>query len=75
MSAPTFPLPPARARLPFPYRPESEVVALSMQSLQGRLDWPAVIEAARPWVQAVREKPAPFWAMESLLREYPISSA
>ena len=30
---------------------------------------------ARPWVQAVRDKPAPFWAMESLLREYPISSA
>jgi RHH-type proline utilization regulon transcriptional repressor/proline dehydrogenase/delta 1-pyrroline-5-carboxylate dehydrogenase len=30
---------------------------------------------ARPWVQAVREKPAPFWALESLLREYPISSS
>ena len=26
-------------------------------------------------MQAVRDKPAPFWAMESLLREYPISSA
>ena len=39
------------------------------------LDWPRVIEKARPWVQAVRDKPAPFWAMESLLREYPISSA
>jgi len=26
-------------------------------------------------VEAVRDKPAPFWAMESLLREYPISSA
>jgi RHH-type proline utilization regulon transcriptional repressor/proline dehydrogenase/delta 1-pyrroline-5-carboxylate dehydrogenase len=34
-----------------------------------------VQQAARPWVQAVRDKPAPFWAMESLLREYPISSA
>jgi RHH-type transcriptional regulator, proline utilization regulon repressor / proline dehydrogenase / delta 1-pyrroline-5-carboxylate dehydrogenase len=43
--------------------------------LQGRLDWPAVLAQARPWVQAVREQPAPFWAMESLLREYPISSA
>ena len=30
---------------------------------------------ARPWVRAMRDKPAPFWALESLLREYPISSA
>ena len=62
-------------RLPFPYRPEAQVVAASLAALQGRLDWPGVIAAARPWVQAVRDKPAPFWAMESLLREYPISSA
>ena len=33
------------------------------------------MRAARPWVQAVRDNPPPFWAMESLLREYPISSA
>ncbi len=63
------------ARLPFPYRPETEVVAASLAALAGKLDWPAVLAAARPWVQAVRDKPAPFWAMESLLREYPISSA
>ena len=62
-------------RLPFPYRPEADVVAQSLAALQGRLDWPAVLAAARPWVLAVRDKPAPFWAMESLLREYPISSA
>ena len=62
-------------RLPFPYRPEADVVGATLAALQGRLDWPAVIAAARPWVQSVREKPAPFWAMESLLREYPISSA
>jgi RHH-type transcriptional regulator, proline utilization regulon repressor / proline dehydrogenase / delta 1-pyrroline-5-carboxylate dehydrogenase len=62
-------------RLPFPYRPEPEVVAASLAALQGRLDWAAVLTRARPWVQAVRDKPAPFWAMESLLREYPISSA
>jgi RHH-type proline utilization regulon transcriptional repressor/proline dehydrogenase/delta 1-pyrroline-5-carboxylate dehydrogenase len=62
-------------RLPFPYRPEAEVVTASLAALQGRLDWPAVVAAARPWVQAVRDKPAAFWAMESLLREYPISSA
>jgi RHH-type proline utilization regulon transcriptional repressor/proline dehydrogenase/delta 1-pyrroline-5-carboxylate dehydrogenase len=64
-----------QTRLPFPYRAESDVVAASLAALQGRLDWPGVIEAARPWVRAVREQPAPFWAMESLLREYPISSA
>ncbi len=69
------PLAPAAARLPFPYRPEQQVLALSLAALQGRLDWPAVVAAATPWVQAVRDKPAPFWAMESLLREYPISSA
>jgi RHH-type proline utilization regulon transcriptional repressor/proline dehydrogenase/delta 1-pyrroline-5-carboxylate dehydrogenase len=63
------------ARLPFPYRPETEVVAASLAALVGKLDWPAVLATARPWVQAVRDKPAPFWAMESLLREYPISSA
>ncbi len=62
-------------RLPFPYRPEAEAVSAALAALQGRLDWAAVLAAARPWVQAVREQPAPFWAMESLLREYPISSA
>lgn len=63
------------ARLPFPYRPEQGVVADAMARLAGRLDWPGVVAAARPWVEAVRAQPAPFWAMESLLREYPISSA
>ena len=62
-------------RLPFPYRPEAEAVSAALAALQGRLDWADVLAAARPWVQAVREQPAPFWAMESLLREYPISSA
>jgi RHH-type proline utilization regulon transcriptional repressor/proline dehydrogenase/delta 1-pyrroline-5-carboxylate dehydrogenase len=68
-------LPPARARLPYPYRPELELLASLTPPLVGALDWAAVQAAARPWVQAVRDKPAPFWAMESLLREYPISSA
>jgi RHH-type transcriptional regulator, proline utilization regulon repressor / proline dehydrogenase / delta 1-pyrroline-5-carboxylate dehydrogenase len=62
-------------RLPFPYRGEAEVVAASMARLQGLLDEAGLIAMARPWVQAVREKPAPFWALESLLREYPISSS
>ncbi len=70
-----MPTPAPRTRLPFPYRPEATVVAASLAVLQGRLDWPGVIAAAEPWVRAVREQPAPFWAMESLLREYPISSA
>jgi RHH-type proline utilization regulon transcriptional repressor/proline dehydrogenase/delta 1-pyrroline-5-carboxylate dehydrogenase len=52
-----------------------QVVDTALAGLRGRLDWAAVVRAARPWVDAVREKPAPFWAMESLLREYPISSA
>src|SRR5215207_7232172 len=39
------------------------------------LDWTAVKQTALPWVQGVRKHPPPFWAMESLLKEYPISSA
>jgi RHH-type transcriptional regulator, proline utilization regulon repressor / proline dehydrogenase / delta 1-pyrroline-5-carboxylate dehydrogenase len=66
---------PQQPRLPYPYRPEVDVVEAALATLQGQLDWAQVIRAGRPWVQAVREKPAPFWAMESLLREYPISSA
>jgi RHH-type proline utilization regulon transcriptional repressor/proline dehydrogenase/delta 1-pyrroline-5-carboxylate dehydrogenase len=70
-----FATPPRRARLPYPYRPEPEALQASLATLAGALDWPAVVADARPWVQAVRAQPAPFWAMESLLREYPISSA
>lgn len=62
-------------RLPFPYRPEADIVSHRLDALSGVLDWPAAAQAARPWVQAVRENPPPFWAMESLLKEYPISSA
>jgi len=64
-------------RLPFPYRPEAEVVAHRLASLDGNtpLDWAQATRMASPWVQAVRDNPPPFWAMESLLKEYPISSA
>jgi RHH-type proline utilization regulon transcriptional repressor/proline dehydrogenase/delta 1-pyrroline-5-carboxylate dehydrogenase len=62
-------------RLPIPYRPEADVVSHRLASLEGALDWSAAAAAARPWVEAVRKHPPPFWAMESLLREYPISSA
>lgn len=62
-------------RLPTPYRPEADIVSQRLASLKGALDWVNVAAAATPWVRAVRERPPPFWAMESLLREYPISSA
>ena len=65
----------ATARTPDPYRDEIPCLNQLLPALSGALDWPAAMAVARPWVQAVRDKPAPFWAMESLLREYPISSA
>ncbi len=61
--------------LPNPYRPESSVLSHRLAALEGALNWPAVVTASAPWVQAVRDNPPPFWAMESLLKEYPISSA
>ena len=70
-----FKTPPSAARLPSPTRDEIEVVAALLAPLPGALDWNAAAAAARPWVQAVRDQPAPFWAMESLLREYPLSGA
>ncbi len=62
-------------RLPTPYRPESATVSQLLAGLQGALDWAAAAAQAGPWVQSVRDNPPPFWAMESLLKEYPISSA
>jgi len=62
-------------RLPYPYRPEGAVVEQRLAALQNALDWAAAAQEAAPWVLAVRDNPPPFWAMESLLREYPISSA
>ena len=66
---------PVAQRLPFPYRPEAEVVARHLQTVSQALDWADAARSAAPWVQAVRDNPPPFWAMESLLKEYPISSA
>ncbi|MDB5931122.1 MAG: L-proline dehydrogenase, partial [Polaromonas sp.] len=54
---------------------EADTVTSHLQRLAGALDWAAAAQIAQPWVQAVRKNPPPFWAMESLLREYPISSA
>ena len=67
--------PKSAQRLPFPYRPEAGVVTDLLATLAGALDWAAAAQLAQPWVQAVRSNPPPFWAMESLLKEYPISSA
>ena len=60
-------------RLPNPYREELAIVRRNVAAASAALDWPRLIDAARPRVNAVRENPPPFWAMESLLKEYPIS--
>jgi RHH-type proline utilization regulon transcriptional repressor/proline dehydrogenase/delta 1-pyrroline-5-carboxylate dehydrogenase len=62
-------------RLPTPYRPEADVVAEQLATLSGAIDWSGMIAKAGPWVQALRDTPPSFWAMESLLKEYPISSS
>ena len=67
--------PPPTQRLPGAYRPEPDVVRQRLASLEGALSWPAAAQTAKPWVASVRRNPPPFWAMESLLKEYPISSA
>ena len=61
--------------LPIPYRPEAGIVSTHLSRLAGALDWAAAARVATPWVHAVRSNPPPFWALESLLQEYPISSA
>lgn len=66
---------PERQRLPSPYRPEAAIVSDRLAGLASALDWAAAAQAAAPWVAAVRRHPPPFWALESLLKEYPISSA
>jgi len=61
-------------RLPFPYRPEAEVLAPLLQRLHG-LDWALASIDAIGWIDQVRAgKPSAF-AMETLLREFPLSSA
>lgn len=61
-------------RLPIPYRPEAEVLAPLLQRLHG-LDWALASADAIGWIDQVRAgKPAAF-AMETLLREFPLSSA
>lgn len=70
-----FKLPPETTRLPDPYGDEIACVRQLAASLGDALDWDEVVRQATPWVEQVRAHPAPFWAMESLLREYPITSS
>ncbi len=61
-------------RLPSPYRCENACVkALVAELGNTQAEWRAVLEEAGPWVEQVRNNPPAFWAMESLLREYPIT--
>src|SRR5678815_39818 len=66
---------PATLRLSSPYRPEAEAAAACLRGIDSAVDWCAVAAMATPWLEAARREPAPFWAVETLLREYPISSA
>ncbi len=61
------------SRLPSAYRPEQALITAALEPLRRELDWHSVAARAQPWVQAARANPPAFWAMESLLREYPIS--
>jgi len=62
-------------QLPDPYVSEAPLVAGCLRALDQALDWASAAQVAAPWVQAVRDRPPPFWAMESLLKEYPIASS
>ncbi len=63
-----------KSRLPSPYRPEADVAALALRALGDALAWDPVARRANPWISAVRDHPPPFWAMETLLHEYPLTS-
>ena len=62
------------SRLPYPFRDEEECVSRLRAIAARAVDWQAAASVAMPWVEAVRRNPPPFWALESLLQEYPISS-
>ncbi len=63
-----------KSRLPSPYRPEADVAALALRAVGDALAWDTVAHRASPWISAVRDHPPPFWAMETLLHEYPLTS-
>ncbi|MEO0318747.1 MAG: hypothetical protein RL404_2424 [Pseudomonadota bacterium] len=64
----------AKSRLPSPYRPEVDAATLALREFGDALDWTAAMQRAEPWICAVRDHPPPFWAMETLLHEYPLTS-
>lgn len=61
-------------RLPAPYRAEAQAARESLDALHGALDWGRAAARALPWIERLRRDPGPFWALDSLLAEYPISS-
>ncbi|MCC6535849.1 MAG: L-glutamate gamma-semialdehyde dehydrogenase [Burkholderiales bacterium] len=56
-----------------PYGDEASAARAALDRLAA-VDWTRVAASATPWIEAVRREPAPFWALESLLAEYPLSS-
>ncbi|WDS34844.1 L-glutamate gamma-semialdehyde dehydrogenase [Pseudoxanthomonas sp.] len=61
-------------RLPIPYRAEPDVLAPLLQRLHG-LDWALASGDAIGWIGQVRTSKPSAFAMETLLREFPLSSA
>ncbi len=61
-------------RLPHPYQSEAQAVSNCLAKVTRSLEWSRVINTATPWIENVRQHPAPFWAMETLLKEFPIST-
>lgn len=61
-------------RLPFPWADEADVVRQLADEGIHEADWPLIKTRCAPWVQSVRQEPAAFWALESLLQAFPLSS-
>lgn len=61
-------------RLPSPYRPESDVLDTLLACLDG-LDWEAASRDGVRWIEQARDARSSGFAMETLLREYPLSTA
>jgi len=78
MNAPAHPfvwLDSREQRLSDPYGEQAPVLRAHLERVTPVLRWQDAARRAAPWVQAARENPPPFWAMERLLREFPISSS
>ena len=61
-------------RLPLPWADEATQVERLKQQLQDKIDWGRVRQLSEPWVRGVRRRPPAFWALDSLLREFPLNS-